>query len=537
MRRFRALAVVLQAACLSLTAQAQDSKAPDPTFDVLEYEVEGNTVLPTIDVERAVYPFLGEKKHFADVEAARKALEDAYQKRGYQTVFVDIPEQKVVSGVIHLHVLEGKVERTRVTGSRYFLLGEIRTRAEQLSPGEVPDFGQVQRELAELNKTPDRQVSPILKPGRTPGSVDVELSVKDQLPLHGDAEVDNYSSPFTAQDRASASIHYDNLWQRQHSLAISYQAAPSAPAESSVWSGTYLWRFAGADDVLTAYAIHSRSNVAVVGSTTVLGNATIYGARWIKPIGGGFVQGANFFNTLTFGIDRKDFGQTNINAQTGAFEPLPAIDYSPISLTYGATLVRDSGLLQFSFGPSSAPRSLFGNSDIEFRGRRVLGGASWVDWKGDFSAEHWFGRHLSAYARFTGQWTSDPLIPNEQFITGGGDSVRGYREAEISGDRGVQGTLELREYPLGRPAPDGRRSLYVELFTDGADVRMVDPQGPQIPGIGIASAGFGVHGQGWHGFHVDADLARTLRNGGSGVNGYVTPTGVWRIDFKVGDSF
>jgi hemolysin activation/secretion protein len=380
-------------------------------------------------------------------------------------------------------------------------------------------------------------VSPILKPGRTPGSLDVELSVKDQLPLHGDVEVDNYSSPFTNQDRASASIHYDNLWQRQHSLAISYQAAPAAVSESSVWSGTYLWRFADSDDVVTAYAIHSNSNIAVVGSATILGKATIYGARWIKPIGSGFSQGANFFNTLTFGIDRKDFGQTNIDAQTGALEPLPPIDYSPISLTYGATLVRDAGIVQFSIGPSTAPRGLFGNSDAEFRGRRVLGGASYLAWKADFSAEQWFGRHVSAYSRFSGQWTADPLIPNEQFITGGGDSVRGYRESEVSGDRGLQGTLELRGYPLGRPPPDGKRLLYVELFADGADVRNIEPQGPQIPGIGIASAGLGVHGQGWYGLHADVDLARTLRDGAKGVHGLITPSGAWRLDFKVGDSF
>ncbi len=520
-----------------LSGRADDGKQPEPAFDVLEFRVEGNTVLPTIDVERAVYPFLGEGRHFSDVEAARKALEDAYQKRGYQTVFVDIPEQKVVNGLIRLHVLEGKVERTRVTGSRYFLLGEIRTRAAQLAPGAVPDFGEVQQELADLNKTPDRQVAPILKPGRTPGSVDVELSVRDQLPLHGDVEVDNYASPFTTNERASASIHYDNLWQRQHSLAISYQVAPLSPKEARIWSGTYLWRFADSDDVVTAYAIQSNSSIAVVGSATILGNGTIYGARWIKPIGGGFSAGANFFHSLTFGIDRKDFGQTNIDAQTGATDLLPPITYSPLSLTYSATLVRDSGPVQFSFGFSTAPRGLFGNSDAEFRGRRVLGGASYLAWHGDATTEYWFGRHLSAYGKFEGQWTDEPLIPNEQFITGGADSVRGYREAEVSGDRGARASLELRAYPSGRAAPDAKRWWYTEIFLDGADVRLVDPQGPQVPGAGLASAGLGVHGQQWYGLHFDLDVARTLRDGGHGVQGFITPSGAWRLDFKVGEGF
>src|SRR5208283_2284441 len=125
------------------------------------------------------------KRHFSDVEGARKALEDAFQKAGYQTVFVDIPEQRIVGGVIRLHVLEGKVGQSRVTGARYYEPGEIRSSVPQLAAGNVPDFNQMQQELAQVNKATDRQVSPILTPGRVPGTVDVNLSVKDELPLHG----------------------------------------------------------------------------------------------------------------------------------------------------------------------------------------------------------------------------------------------------------------------------------------------------------------------------------------------------------------
>jgi hypothetical protein len=46
-----------------------------------------------------------------------------------------------------------------------------------------------------------------------------------------------------------------------------------------------------------------------------------------------------------------------------------------------------------------------------------------------------------------------------------------------------------------------------------------------------------VHGQGWYGLHADVDLARTLRDWAKGVHGLITPSGAWRLDFKVGDSF
>jgi hemolysin activation/secretion protein len=508
----------------------------DPTFDVLEFDVEGNSVLSTRDIERAVMPFLGEKKHIADVEAARKALENLYQKRGYQTVFVDIPEQRIVAGVIRLHVLQGEVGQLRVTGTRYFELGEIRTRMSEFKPGSVPNFNTVQQEIAQVNRTPDRQVAPILSPGKVPGTVDVDLSVKDHLPLHGELSLDNHASPFTSALRASAALHYDNLWQSQHSVALNFQMAPEKPGEANVVYGTYLWRFAERDDLLSFYGIRSNSRVAVVGNSTILGDAKIVGLRWIKPIGNGSAFGGSYFNTFTLGFDHKAFGQTNISAQTGFADVLPPISYVPFSMSIGSLWRRPSTTIQASLSANTAPRGLFGNSDLEFEGRRVNGGTSYLAWKYDLSLETWLIPSLSAYAHYSGQWTSDPLIPNEQLTIGGAESVRGYREAELSGDHGYQATLEGRYYPWSRPA-EGSPSLYVLVFGDLGEIGLVDPLGPQLANATIASAGLGLREQGWHGVTTAFDVAQILRNGGRGTGGYITRTGEHRIDFSIGYGF
>ena len=132
---------------LPFSANAEDSPAA-PRFAILEFEIDGNTVLPVAAVERAVLPFLGENRQLADVEGARAALEQVYQQAGYLTVFVDVPEQRIDGGLVRLHVTEGRVERLRVTGSRYYDQGVIRERVEQLAVGNVPDFNAVQRQVA-----------------------------------------------------------------------------------------------------------------------------------------------------------------------------------------------------------------------------------------------------------------------------------------------------------------------------------------------------------------------------------------------------
>jgi hypothetical protein len=62
----------------SSLAVAQEAATPEAAteqpFDVFEYRVLGNTVLPAREIEATVYPLLGPGKRLADVQMARDAL-------------------------------------------------------------------------------------------------------------------------------------------------------------------------------------------------------------------------------------------------------------------------------------------------------------------------------------------------------------------------------------------------------------------------------------------------------------------------------
>src|SRR4029077_11587293 len=88
------------------TATANAPAPQGEAFPILEYRVLGNTVLDTRRVERTVYPHLGPTRTLNDVQAARGELEKAYRDAGYSSVFVDIPEQSVESGIVRLKVTE-----------------------------------------------------------------------------------------------------------------------------------------------------------------------------------------------------------------------------------------------------------------------------------------------------------------------------------------------------------------------------------------------------------------------------------------------
>ena len=216
---------------------AAEPQADALRFDILEYQVEGNSVLSVVDIEAALMPFLGPQLGMAQVEAARSALEKAYQQAGYQTVFVDVPEQRVDSGVVRLAVLEGRVNRLQVSNARYFSQGHIRAVVSELAEGNVPNFNRMQAQLAQVNRSDDRRVQPVLRPGATPGTVEVDLKVTDRLPLALTAELNNRHAANTKPLRLSLSARYDNLFQREHGLALTYSTAPQKPAQSQVFTG------------------------------------------------------------------------------------------------------------------------------------------------------------------------------------------------------------------------------------------------------------------------------------------------------------
>lgn len=483
-------------------AEARQPAGPaeEPAFDVLEFRVAGNTVLPALAIEEAVYPFLGEGRSIAEVEQARAALEKAYQGAGYLTVLVDIPEQDVKDGVVTLRVTEGSVEKLRVTGNRYYSRGAIRAAVPELAPGSVPYFPQVQQELAALARTPDRQVTPVLKPGRTPGRVEVELQVEDRLPLHGGLEVNNRQTPNTDELRASGFLRYDNLWQRGHSASLTYQTAPTDRDDTQVWSVTYVLPAPRGDALVALYYINSKSDVAAVGDVNVVGSGDIYGLRGILPL----PARPGFFHSLSLGIDYKDFDES-VNL-LGSDRIETPISYAPLTAQYTATLAGDTAETRFGAGVALGIRDFLGNDDAEFAVKRFRARANFIAFRGELGHTRKLPRGWELAAAANLQLADQPLISNEQFAAGGVDSVRGYLEAEQFGDDGLRGSLELRtpRWSLPGEAPAGE--IYALAFVEGAHLRIKDPLPGQQSRIDLSSAGVGLRIKAWKSLTAGLDV-------------------------------
>ena len=348
----------------------------------------------------------------------------------------ELPEQNVSSKVVSLRVVERPVGRLRVHGSRYFSLDAIKEAAPSLAQGSVPNFDKVQEEIIDLNLVPDRRVTPVLKAGVAPGTVDVDLQVEDTLPLHGLLELNNRKSADTEPLRLVATTHYDNLWQRGDSINFSYQTAPQDPSNTEVFSGSYLARVPDSRLSLLVYGLRSNSNVASVGGVSVIGNGDIVGGRVLLPltIEPGFVQ------SFSGGVDYKNFNEDTVLGSDTSSAP---ITYYPFTVGYLANWSDERAQSQlganvvFTFGG-------LGSSAQEFANKRADADPSFILLQANAERTQELPAAFQVIGRFQGQATGQPLISNEQFSLGGLDSVRGYLESEALGDYGASLQAELR---------------------------------------------------------------------------------------------
>jgi hemolysin activation/secretion protein len=228
-----------------LETQANDtlvhvvSTNADPRFEVRKYLVSGNTVLPTAALGQAITNIdgaFGTNVGFDGIETVVTELGQAYHERGYVTVAVNVPQQKLTNATVKLQVLEGRLADIKVTGNHYFNSNNVMRSLPSLHTNMVLKGPIFNDELNQANANQDRQIYPVIGPGPDPGTSELTLNVKDRLPFHAKLELNNQASPGTPELRINSSAVYDNLWQLEHSLGVQYGFSPEVYKEGNQWN-------------------------------------------------------------------------------------------------------------------------------------------------------------------------------------------------------------------------------------------------------------------------------------------------------------
>lgn len=450
-----------------------------PQLEVTSYEVVGATLIAPSEIQALLKRYLGKDRYMSDVQAARDALQAAYEERGFRTVAVTLPKQTLLDGRIRIEVVEARLGAVTIDnpGVDWYSIEGVRKATPHLRTGALVRAEELEEDIDRANRPVDRRVTPVLRAGEAPATVDLELKVDDRIPVHGSVEWNNYRTPGTPRQRMTVRASYENLWQMEHESALLYSFVPSGRDfdDVQVWVLTYgapnPWRDG---DKLFAYAAWSDTASVLPTNTLInsLGQGFTTGLRYdlglpLPP----WLDLEGYEHGLLLGFDYKSIDNT---LASGADTIATPIRYLPWTVAYQGTVLRPHLLATIAVGtdfhfkgtiPSGGTTEDFQNNRGGIRDDSQVDGTYFV-YRADFDATIRLPALLQTLAqgRFValprptvsyeddatlvaslgGQYADEPLISIEQFPLGGRYSVRGYLDGEEFGDHGWDLQTEVR---------------------------------------------------------------------------------------------
>lgn len=210
---------------------------PGPTINIRGYRIDGNTVLSVVEFN-FLTNYTGDI-NFRKLREGLGRLQLRYRELGYATVSVKLPQQKLTNGIVRVKIIEGRLSAIIVESNHYYSTNNILRALPDLATNILLNTKWFQPELDLANANRDRQIYPVISPGLEPGTTELELKVKDRLPLHGRVEVNDKASPDTPLLRLDTALQYDNLWQRDQQVGVDYNFSPQSYKPPGSVSGFY----------------------------------------------------------------------------------------------------------------------------------------------------------------------------------------------------------------------------------------------------------------------------------------------------------
>lgn len=161
-----------------------------------------------------------EQKHVtvSDITNIRNAFQRKLLDKGYVTSQVYIPEQNLNAGTLQFMVMPGRVEDIRYSASSAH--GPWRT-AFSVRPGDILNIRDVEQGLEQMKRVSSQSVTMKLLPGTAVGTSIIELSIKQDKPVHGSISFDNSGLESTGVYQGSFTTSFDQVFRANDTFTMS----------------------------------------------------------------------------------------------------------------------------------------------------------------------------------------------------------------------------------------------------------------------------------------------------------------------------
>ena len=427
-----------------VSPQAPTSQADGGAqISVQAFQIQGNTLISTADLQAVLSPWLNQTLGFADLQKAAEALAAEYRRQGW-LARPQLPAQDVSQGVVTIEIIEGKLGQVRVDDDGQALRADRAMVSEMMTarqkPGAPLNLDNLERSTNILNDTPGLAVTTILTPGKDKGESDAVVKVQDKPLFSGSVALDNQGARSTGSDKLTFSGNFDNP------LGLGDQIATNANSSdgSDYYKAAYSRPFG--HDGLRLGASASLMRYKLVGdmaSVQAKGDAKVFGVNGSYPL----LRSSAHNATLSAALDQKAY----YNEANGSVTSDKHIHTTVLALTGDALDAAGQGGMTLwgvnltigSVDLSAAPTNEAADSDGAGKtGPNTRGAYTKLGY--NLARLQRLSDTFTLWASLNGQWTDKNLDSSEKLTLGGPSGVRAYPVVEGSGDEGYTATLELR---------------------------------------------------------------------------------------------
>lgn len=422
-------------------------------------------------VEEGAYRMLkadlcdGKVKTIGDLKAAFAKCRNELVKKGFYLANVGPDGDSYDPARQHLVVLvdSGKFGDVKVQmdegRGKWYSAESVEKRIDTINKDEPFNYNRLRRALSSVNNHPDITADTRLKiraakedetvDSRVTRYADVDLTVRDEMPLHAVWELNNYGLKDIDEWQTSLTFQYLNLTGADDTITVS--PAISLNGDMKSIAAGYARPF----DLFNGGSWTVYGGYSDLDTDEILPQLDLDGTGWFTGV-----------NTSWYLVDDED---KNIAFNVGILYRKME-DYYSVKAYKLNILDREIGVLPLTMGVSYADKHRdalggrnFASASVSFNiardgdpARNIYDKAEdhyflsraevarlqslFTDYIPD--GEEW--RAWSTFMKLSAQYSPDVLIPAEKLSIGGINTVRGYRSRGYMGDSGVYGTLELR---------------------------------------------------------------------------------------------
>lgn len=444
--------------CSPLSQNTETSEPTQP-IQVREIQVTGSTIFSQEELKEVVSPYEGESQTLEQLREAADRITELYLNGGYINSRALLGDQVVDNGIVEIQVIEGRLQEIVVEGTGRLNPGYVTSRIRR-GAGVPLSSASLENELRLLKTDPlFESVEASLQPGAEIGQSKLTVRVSLNKPLTVNLFADNYSPASVGSERIGFRLGYQNLSGLGDRLILGYNRTTTG-GDTSRYELIYRIPLNAMDGSLTIQFLPDNNEISNIElqDLGIRGETQRYEFDYRQPIirsprqefalslGFSHHRGQTFLGDVPFGFGAgpDDRGRTRSSAIRFGQEYLRR-DARGI---WGVRSQFNLGIDAFgaTLNAGSTPDSRFLSWLLSVQRLQRLGDTHLLTFRGDL------------------QLATTSLLPSRQYVIGGGQSVRGYRQNARSGDNGFLISIEDR-ITIQRDTK-GQPTLMVAPFLD-----------------------------------------------------------------------